>query len=133
MPLRLDITRQFSQRSDRVKGVDLHPTEPWLLANLYNGIVAIWNINDNTMLKSFEVTELPVRSARFIARKQWYVELLRLFLLFGFPGCRAWTNARAARSRSRSTFDTKEQDLKTTATDTKHTHTHTHTHNLFLL
>ncbi|THG10116.1 hypothetical protein TEA_000772 [Camellia sinensis var. sinensis] len=28
---------------------------------------------DQTMVKSFEVTELPVRSAKFIARKQWVV------------------------------------------------------------
>ena len=34
-------------RSDRVKGVELHPTEPWLLANLYNGNVYIWNYNDS--------------------------------------------------------------------------------------
>ncbi|KAK9829928.1 hypothetical protein WJX72_008689 [[Myrmecia] bisecta] len=71
MPLRLDIKRRFSQRSDRVKGVDLHPTEPWLLANLYNGNVYIWNTNDQTLVKSFEATELPVRTAKFIPRKQW--------------------------------------------------------------
>ena len=37
MPLRLDIRRQLSARSDRVKSVDMHPTEPWVLAALYNG------------------------------------------------------------------------------------------------
>ena len=59
------------QRSDRVKGVDLHPSEPWLLANLYNGSVHIWNYQDQTLVKSFEVTDLPVRTSKFIARKQW--------------------------------------------------------------
>jgi 23S rRNA A2030 N6-methylase RlmJ len=39
MPLRLDIKRKLVQRSDRVKGVELHPTEPWILANLYSGNV----------------------------------------------------------------------------------------------
>ncbi|WIA18293.1 hypothetical protein OEZ85_009758 [Tetradesmus obliquus] len=73
MPLRLDVKKQLVQRTDRVKGVDLHPTEPWLLANLYNGNVYIWNYNDSTLVKSFEVTELPVRSAKFVARKQWVV------------------------------------------------------------
>ncbi|KAJ8320061.1 hypothetical protein KUTeg_001648 [Tegillarca granosa] len=43
MPLRLDIKRKLSARSDRVKCVDLHPTEPWMLASLYNGNVHIWN------------------------------------------------------------------------------------------
>lgn len=73
MPLQLDIKRLFFQRSDRVKGVDLHPTEPWLLANLYNGHLYIWNTNDQSLVKSFEVTELPVRTAKFVARKQWIV------------------------------------------------------------
>eukprot|EP00877_Chromochloris_zofingiensis_P000490 jgi/Chrzof1/10441/UNPLg00368.t1 len=73
MPLRLDVKKQLLQRTDRVKGVDLHPTEPWLLANLYNGNVYLWNYNDSTLVKSFEVTEQPVRTAKFIARKQWIV------------------------------------------------------------
>lgn len=53
--------------------MDLHPTEPWILASLYSGTVCIWNYQSQTMAKSFEVTELPVRSAKFIARKQWVV------------------------------------------------------------
>ena len=51
--------RVFSQRTDRVKGIDLHPTEPWLVACLYSGHVYVWNYNDGTVTKSFEVTELP--------------------------------------------------------------------------
>jgi coatomer subunit beta' len=41
------------------------------LANLYNGSVHIWNYVDQTLVKSFEVTDLPVRTSKFIARKQW--------------------------------------------------------------
>ncbi|WOH10749.1 hypothetical protein DCAR_0730219 [Daucus carota subsp. sativus] len=73
MPLRLEIKRKLAQRSERVKSVDLHPTEPWILASLYSGTVCIWNYQSQTMAKSFEVTELPVRSAKFIPRKQWVV------------------------------------------------------------
>ncbi|KAG0606269.1 hypothetical protein M758_9G127200 [Ceratodon purpureus] len=73
MPLRLDIKRKLAQRSDRVKSVDIHPTEPWILAALYTGSVCIWNHQNQTLVKSFEVTELPVRSAKFISRKQWIV------------------------------------------------------------
>ncbi|XP_020244249.1 coatomer subunit beta'-1-like isoform X2 [Asparagus officinalis] len=73
MPLRLEIKRKLAQRSERVKSVDLHPTEPWILASLYSGSVCIWDYQTQTMAKSFEVTELPVRSAKFIARKQWVV------------------------------------------------------------
>ncbi|TYJ46721.1 hypothetical protein E1A91_A02G137900v1 [Gossypium mustelinum] len=73
MPFRLKIKRKLSQRSERVKSVDLHPTEPWILASLYSGTLCIWNYQSQTMVKSFEVTELPVRSAKFVARKQWVV------------------------------------------------------------
>eukprot|EP00741_Cyanophora_paradoxa_P015643 tig00020903_g15100.t1 len=73
MPLRLDIKRKLSARSDRVKCVDVHPTEPWLLAALYNGNVYIWNYSTQALVKSFEVTELPVRAAKFIPRKQWII------------------------------------------------------------
>ncbi|KAF6144024.1 hypothetical protein GIB67_017632, partial [Kingdonia uniflora] len=42
-----------------MKCVDLHPTEPWILTSLYSGSVCIWNYHTQTMVKSFEVTELP--------------------------------------------------------------------------
>ncbi|KAH7438100.1 hypothetical protein KP509_04G001300 [Ceratopteris richardii] len=73
MPLRLEIKRKLAQRSDRVKSVDLHPSEPWILTALYTGSVCIWNYQSQTLIKSFEMTELPVRSAKFIPRKQWIV------------------------------------------------------------
>ncbi|CAD6340303.1 unnamed protein product [Miscanthus lutarioriparius] len=73
MPLRLEIKRKFAQRSERVKSVDLHPTEPWILSSLYSGSVCIWDYQAQAMVKSFEVSELPVRSAKFISRKQWVV------------------------------------------------------------
>jgi len=73
MPLRLDIKRQLISRSDRVKSVDFHPTEPWLLSALYNGNVYIWNYETQQMVKTFEVSELPVRTAKFVARKSWII------------------------------------------------------------
>lgn len=44
-----------------------------MLASLFSGHVIIWNYNTSTAVKSFEVTELPVRSGRFVPRKQWIV------------------------------------------------------------
>lgn len=73
MPLKLDIKRKLSNRSERVKAVDFHPTEPWLLAALYNGNVYIYNYETQTLVKTFEITDLPVRAAKFIARKSWLV------------------------------------------------------------
>jgi hypothetical protein len=37
-------------RSDRVKTCDLHPTEPWMLASLYNGNVHVWNHESQTLV-----------------------------------------------------------------------------------
>lgn len=73
MPLRLDIKRKLSARSDRVKSVDLHPSEPWMLASLYNGNIHIWNFESQQLIKSFEVCDLPVRAAKFVARKNWVI------------------------------------------------------------
>ncbi|KAG8317584.1 Coatomer subunit beta' [Homalodisca vitripennis] len=72
-PLRLDIKRKLTARSDRVKCVDLHPTEPWMLASLYNGNVHVWNHESQQLVKSFEVCDLPVRAAVFVPRKNWIV------------------------------------------------------------
>ncbi|KAH8147891.1 uncharacterized protein LAJ45_07992 [Morchella importuna] len=71
--MRLDVKRQLFARSDRVKGIDFHPTEPWILSTLYSGHVYIWSYETQTLVKTFEVTDVPVRAGRFIARKNWFV------------------------------------------------------------
>ncbi|XP_033953209.1 coatomer subunit beta'-like [Pseudochaenichthys georgianus] len=73
MPLRLDIKRKLSARSDRVKSTDLHPTEPWMVASLYSGTVVVWNHETQMMVKTFELCDLPVRVAKFVARKHWVI------------------------------------------------------------
>eukprot|EP00184_Porphyridium_aerugineum_P001108 CAMPEP_0184707886 /NCGR_PEP_ID=MMETSP0313-20130426/37495_1 /TAXON_ID=2792 /ORGANISM="Porphyridium aerugineum, Strain SAG 1380-2" /LENGTH=1038 /DNA_ID=CAMNT_0027169467 /DNA_START=154 /DNA_END=3270 /DNA_ORIENTATION=- len=73
MPLKIDVKKKLNARSERVKCVDLHPTEPWVLAVLYDGNVFIYNYETQSVVKSFEVTDQPIRSGRFIARKQWIV------------------------------------------------------------
>ena len=73
MPLRLDIKRKLSSRSDRVKSVDIHPVEPWVLSAMYNGHVFLWNYNTQSLVKSFEVSDQPVRAGKFVTRKQWIV------------------------------------------------------------
>ncbi|CAG9782159.1 unnamed protein product [Diatraea saccharalis] len=73
MPLRLDIKRKLTARSDRVKCVDQHPTEPWLLCSLYNGDVNIWNYETHLQIKRFEVCDIPVRAAKFVPRKNWVI------------------------------------------------------------
>ncbi|RNA36252.1 coatomer subunit beta [Brachionus plicatilis] len=73
MPLKLEIKRKLSARSDRVKSVDIHPSEPWMLVSLYNGNVHVWNHETQQLVKSFEVCEPPVRTAKFVARKNWII------------------------------------------------------------
>ncbi|GIX79871.1 coatomer subunit beta' [Caerostris extrusa] len=73
MPLKLDVKRKLLARSDRVKCVDLHPSEPWMLASLYNGNVHIWNLEMQLLVKTFEVCDLPVRAAKFVPRKNWII------------------------------------------------------------
>ncbi|CAH8656088.1 unnamed protein product [Schistosoma rodhaini] len=73
MPMKLDIKRKLLSRSDRVKSVDLHSTEPWICAALYNGNVHIWNIEAQQLIKTIEVCTSPVRAAKFVARKNWIV------------------------------------------------------------
>uniref|UniRef100_A0A672H5A5 Coatomer subunit beta' n=1 Tax=Salarias fasciatus TaxID=181472 RepID=A0A672H5A5_SALFA len=72
-PLRLDIKRKLTARSDRVKSADLHPTEPWMVVSLYSGTVVVWNYESQTIVKTFELCDLPVRVVRFIARKHWLI------------------------------------------------------------
>jgi coatomer subunit beta' len=73
MPLKLDIKKKLSSRSDRVKVVELHPTQPWVMSGLYNGNIMVHDYNTQTVLKSFEVSNSPVRCACFVARQQWIV------------------------------------------------------------
>ncbi|ELR04128.1 hypothetical protein VC83_02050 [Pseudogymnoascus destructans] len=71
--MRLDVKKQLFARSERVKGIDFHPTEPWILTTLYNGHVYIWSYETQSIVKTFELTDVPVRAGRFIARKNWIV------------------------------------------------------------
>ncbi|OCK85984.1 Coatomer, beta' subunit [Lepidopterella palustris CBS 459.81] len=71
--MRLDVKRQLFARSERVKGIDFHPTEPWILTTLYSGHAHIWSYESQSIVKTFELTDVPVRAGRFIARKNWIV------------------------------------------------------------
>ena len=63
----------LNARSERVKCVDFHPTEPWVLVGLYSGTVNIWDYNAGRNIKSIAAASSPVRCARFIARKNWVI------------------------------------------------------------
>ncbi|BGP53614.1 hypothetical protein JCM8202_002538 [Rhodotorula sphaerocarpa] len=69
----LDINRKLLTRCARVKATHIHDTEPWLITGLYTGNVIIYHIETGAVIKTFEVTEVPVRCVQFIARKNWFV------------------------------------------------------------
>jgi hypothetical protein len=50
-----------------------HPHHHQVLASLFSGQCFIWDTNAPTLLKIFEVSDLPVRSAKFVERKGWVV------------------------------------------------------------
>lgn len=70
---KVDVKRKLLNKSERVKSVDIHPTEPWVLTSLFTGQVQILNFKSKSVLKTFEVSDLPVRTAKFISRKQWFI------------------------------------------------------------
>ena len=73
MPLRLNVKKNLHVRTDRVKSVDIHPTEPWVCAAKYSGKVSIYNNETKAVIKQFDAGSMPTRCAKFIARKQWVV------------------------------------------------------------
>ncbi|KAG0087970.1 hypothetical protein BGZ93_010642 [Podila epicladia] len=73
MVMKLEIKKKLLARSERVKSMDFHPTEPWILASLYDGHAYIWNYETQALVKTFEVTDQPVRAAKFIARKNYII------------------------------------------------------------
>jgi len=73
MSYRLDLKKKLLQRTERVKAVDLHPIEPWVLSALYNGKVLIHDIETQKLVKSIDVCQEPVRAAKFVPRKKWVI------------------------------------------------------------
>lgn len=71
--MKLDIKKDFSNSSERVKSLDFHPTQPWLLSTLYTGKVEIWNYETKKLVRSIDVTDSPVRAGKFIARQNWCI------------------------------------------------------------
>ncbi|CRK40579.1 hypothetical protein BN1723_004831 [Verticillium longisporum] len=57
--MRIDVKRQLFARSERVKGIDFHPQEPWILTTLYSGHVYIWSYETQQIVKTFELTDVP--------------------------------------------------------------------------
>ncbi|KAJ3293111.1 hypothetical protein HDU79_000694 [Rhizoclosmatium sp. JEL0117] len=64
---------QFLNKSGRVKALDFHPEEPWIIIAFYAGTVSIWNYESQTLVKSYNVSNTPARTVKFITKKSWFI------------------------------------------------------------
>jgi coatomer subunit beta' len=65
--------KKLVMKSGKVKSVDFHPTFPWVLVGFYSGSLTIYDYNTQAALHYLEVTtQNPIRTAKFIAEKNWY-------------------------------------------------------------
>ena len=49
----------------RVKGLSFHPTRPYVLASLHNGVVQLWDYRMGVLLDRYEEHDGPVRGIDF--------------------------------------------------------------------
>ena len=65
--------KQLAGQTARVKGIDAHREEPWIIGSFYSGEVCIWNYQSRELIQTFYVTDVPVRAVRFIEDQDWFV------------------------------------------------------------
>jgi coatomer subunit beta' len=69
--MKFELKKFLVAKSGKVKSVDFHPTFPWVLIGLFSGSVIIYDYNTQATLHYLEVTNSPIRSAKFVAEKNW--------------------------------------------------------------
>lgn len=55
----------FESKSYRVKGISFHPTKPWILTSLHNGVINLYDYVNCILLHSFEDSDCPIRTIDF--------------------------------------------------------------------
>ena len=56
MSLRLEIQKKMVERSPRVKAIDFHSENPWIVVGLYSGTLGIYDYSSNVfylLIKDF--------------------------------------------------------------------------------
>lgn len=56
-----------------MKGIAFHPTRPWVLASLHNGVIQLWDIRVGTLIERFDEHEGPVRGVHFHTSQPLFV------------------------------------------------------------
>ncbi|XP_067947338.1 uncharacterized protein [Watersipora subatra] len=70
---KVEVRRFFYRRSYIVACADLHPTKPLLLTSHADGVVRIWDIKTQELVKAVRAGDMAVRAAFFVARTDWVV------------------------------------------------------------
>jgi coatomer subunit beta' len=47
MSLRLEVKKLMLERSPRVKAIDFHPVNPWVVFGLYSGTLSLYDYSNN--------------------------------------------------------------------------------------
>lgn len=75
----LNLLTKFESKSNRVKGVAFHPTQPLLAASLHNGSIQLWNYQMGTLVDRFDQHDGTRLFPAFISRLRlcrsstWYL------------------------------------------------------------
>lgn len=57
--------KKFEAKSARVKGISFHPTRPWVLTSLHNGLIQLWDYRMCVSIDKFDEHDGPVRGLCF--------------------------------------------------------------------
>ncbi|VDM92463.1 unnamed protein product [Onchocerca ochengi] len=69
----MTVLKKFESSSARVKGISFHPTRPWILASLHNGIIQLWDYRMCVLLDKFDEHDGPVRGIAFHSQQPIFV------------------------------------------------------------
>lgn len=59
--LKLETTKKFKHYGDKVKSLSLHPDKPLIATAHYNGKLSIFNYDTQMLVKTFDVSDKPLR------------------------------------------------------------------------
>ena len=69
--MKIILRKKLVARTGKVKSVDFHPIFNWILLGLYNGSISIYDYNTQSSVQYLEVTNCPIRSAKFMSEKNF--------------------------------------------------------------
>ena len=71
--MKIVLKKKLVARTGKVKSVDFHPIFNWILLGLYNGSISIYDYNTQSSVQYLEVTNCPIRSAKFMSEKNFII------------------------------------------------------------